>query len=280
MKATALSLLVLALTLPVFAQSPGVPAGAPNQAPPTAQPQAEAPAQPAAPVAPTAPPTAPDNSKIVVPAETTIPLVLINTVNTRTAYVGQTIYCETVYPITVGNHLVIPVGSSVKGAVTQVVRPGRVKGRAQIGLRFEELVLPNGTTVPLRATLSGFGATGKEDFNSKEAKIKGQSSKGEDAGKVAQTTVTGAEIGVITGAVRGSPGTGLGVGSAAGAAGGLIWVLASRGKDVVLPHGTSLELQLTVPLTFNRDEIEPPSRYDRGPALPVPAREHEYGPQA
>jgi type IV secretion system protein VirB10 len=211
----------------------------------------------------------------VVPAETIIPLVLVNTVNTRTAYVGQAIYCETVFPITVGNHIVIPKGSSVKGAVTQVVPPGRVKGRAQIGLRFDELILPNGTTVPLRATLSGFGSRGKEDFNSKEGKIKGESSKGEDAGKIAQTTVTGAEIGTIAGAETGRATTGLGIGSAAGVTGGLIWVLASRGKDAVLSRGTSLELQLTVPLTLNRGEVEPPSRYDGGPTLPA----REYGPE-
>jgi hypothetical protein len=214
------------------------------------------------------------NSKLVVPAETTIPLVLRNTINSRTAHSGQALYCETIFPITVGNRIVIPVGSSVKGTVTQVIRPGRLKGRAQIGLRFDTIILPNGTNSSLRAVLSGFGTTGEEDFNQKEAKIKGKSSKGADAGKIAQTTVTGAEIGTITGAVKGSPGKGLGIGSAAGAAAGLIWILASRGKDIVLPSGTNLELELTTPLSFDRDEVEPPSRYDEGPALP----RHEPGP--
>jgi hypothetical protein len=274
MKAMTLSLLALALALPVFAQSPGVPPAAPSQAPPAAQPQAPPPVPAAAPAAPATRP-APDDSKLVVPAETTIPLVLVNTINTRTAYVGQAVYCETVFPITAGNRIVIPKGSSVRGAVTQVVHPGHVKGRAQIGLRFEELILPNGTTVPLRATLSGFGSSGKEDFSPSEGKIKGQSSKGEDAGKIARTTASGAEVGVITGAVRGHTGEGLGIGSAAGAMGGLIWVLASRGKDVVLPRGTSLELRLSTPVTFNRYEIEPPSRYEEGPAFP----NHEYGPE-
>jgi hypothetical protein len=45
-------------------------------------------------------------------------------------------------------------------------------------------------------------------------------------------------------------------------------VLATRGKEILLPPGTSLELQLATPLTFERDELEPPSRYDEGPALP------------
>jgi type IV secretion system protein VirB10 len=188
--------------------------------------------------------------------------------------VGQAIYCETIFPVTVGNRIIIPVGSSVKGSVTQVVRPGHVKGRAQIGLRFDLIVLPNGTTRPLRAGLSGFSGTGKEDFNPKESKIKGQSSKGEDAGKIAQTTITGTEVGAIAGVANHSAGKGLGIGSAAGAAGGLIWVLASRGKEIVLPTGTNLELQLFQPLTFERDEVTPHSRDDEGPALP----KRDYGP--
>jgi hypothetical protein len=68
-----------------------------------------------------------------VPADTTIPLVLKNTISSRTASVGQAIYCETIYPITVGDRIVIPTGSYVKGSVTQVIRPGHVKGKAQIG---------------------------------------------------------------------------------------------------------------------------------------------------
>jgi type IV secretion system protein VirB10 len=207
-------------------------------------------------------------STLVVPADTTIPLRLLNTINSRTVQPGQAIYCETIFPITVGNRIVIPRGSSVKGAVTKVVRPGHLKGKGQIGIRFETLILPNGTTHSLRATLSGFGGTGREGFQPKESKIEGASSKGEDAGKVAETTITGAEIGTIAGAASGSPLKGLGIGSLAGAAGGLVWIVAGRGKEIVLPSGTNFELQLSVPLTFSREELGPPSRYDAGPALP------------
>jgi hypothetical protein len=214
------------------------------------------------------PPSAPTESTLLVPVDTTIPLRLINTINSRTARPGQAIYCETIFPITVGNRIVIPRGSSVKGSVTQVVRPGRVKGRGQIGIRFETLILPDGVTHFLRATLSGFGGTGQEGFKPDESKIEGASSKGEKAGKVAQTTVTGAEIGTIAGVAKGSAVKGLGIGSLAGAAGGLVWVFASRGKEIVLPSGTNFELQLSAPLTFSRDELGSPSPYDAGPALP------------
>jgi len=213
-----------------------------------------------------APPAA--RPTLMVPAQTTIPLRLMNTVNSRTAQAGQALYCETIFPVTVGNKIVIPRGSSVKGSITQVIRPGRGKAKkAQLGLRFETLILPNGTTFPLRATLSGFGSTGKEGFRPKEAKIEGASSKGDDVGKVAETTITGAELGTIVGAADGSVGKGLGIGSLVGAGAGLVWIMASRGKEILLPSGTDFELQLSAPLTFTRDELASPSPYDQGAAV-------------
>jgi type IV secretion system protein VirB10 len=212
----------------------------------------------------------PESSEVVVPADTTIPLALRNTINSRTAFVGQGIYCETIYPITVGNRIVIPVGSYVKGTVTQVIRPGRVKGKAQLGIRFESLTLPNGTTRMLRATLSAYAGKGNQGFIRGESRIEGESSKGKDTGKVATSGTQGA----IVGAIAGRSAKGAGIGAAAGGVGGLILVLATRGKEIVLPPGTNLDLQLSAPLSFQRDEVEPSSRYSDGPALP----QRDYGP--
>ncbi len=193
---------------------------------------------------------------VIVPAETQIPVTLENALNSKTAFPGESIYCRTIYPITVDNHIVIPVGSYVKGQVTQVVKPGRIKGKAKLGLRFDSLTLPNGVTEELRATLSSFGGSGQEGFNRKEGKIEGQSTKGQDAGKVAQTTITGAEVGTLAGISGGHTLRGLGIGSAAGAAAGAIWVLASRGKQIYLPPGTNLELQLAAPLQFAQNQLD------------------------
>jgi hypothetical protein len=238
----------------------------PAQTPAAAPPPAKTPAPATTPAL--VPAGKPKSWEVVVPANTTIPLELRSTINSRTAYSGQAIYCETIYPITVGNRIVIPVGTYVKGEVTQVVRPGRVKGKAQVGIRFNTITLPNGTTRALRATLSGFGGTGNEGFNRDESKVKGASTKGEDAGKVARTTATGVEGGIISGAIAGHPGEGAALGSLAGAAGGLIWVLASRGKEIVLGPGTNLELQLGAPLTFDEDDLDTPSHYGTGPHIP------------
>jgi len=270
---------MLALALPSLAQTPAGPVG------PTAQPQPAAPEEavppaasapaPSAPDVTTPSPAAVDNAKIVVPGDTMIPMILMNTINTKSAFVGQAIYCESIYPITVGNHIIIPKGSSIRGTVTEVIRPGRVKGRAQIGLRFDELILPNGTTRHLRATLAGFGSAGDDKFKPKEGQIEGGGSKGKDAETMARTTIPGAEIGTIVGGAKGAPLEGLGIGSAVGAAAGVAWILSTRGKDIVLPHGTSLDLELSQPVTFDREEVEPPSPYDAGPAVP----RREYGPR-
>jgi len=224
---------------------------------------------PAAPTPGENAPAAPAGSALEVPVATTIPLRLMNTINSRTAQPGQALYCETIFPITAGNRIVIPRGSSVKGSITQVIRPKRGKHKqAQMGLRFETLILPNGSTFPLRATLSGFGTAGNEGFQPKEGKIEGASTKGGDAGKVAETTVTGAELGTIVGAANGSVWKGLGIGSLVGAGSGLVWILASRGREIVLPSGTNFDLRLSAPLTISRDDLDAPSAYDQGQAPP------------
>ncbi len=205
------------------------------------------------------------DTQIIVPANTTIPISLRNTISSRTAYVGQAIYCETVYPITANDRIVIPVGSYVKGSVAQVVRPGRVKGTAKVGLRFESITLRSGVTRPLRATLSGYGGNGAQGFSRDEGKIEGESSKKQDAEKIASTGVEGALIGAIAGRGRGA-----GIGAGGGGAAGLIWALATRGKELVLRPGTSLELQLTAPLTLERLESSLPERYQDGPAIRPP----------
>ena len=214
----------------------------------------------------TAPAATPSSdTRIIVPANTTIPISLRNTISSRTAYVGQAIYCETVYPITVNDRIVIPVGSYVKGSVAQVVRPGRVKGTAKVGLRFESITLRSGVTRPLRATLSGYGGNGAQGFSRDEGKIEGESSKKQDAEKIASTGVEGALIGAIAGGGRGA-----GIGAGGGGAAGLIWALATRGKELVLRPGTSLELQLTAPLTLERLESSLPERYQDGPTIRPP----------
>ena len=192
----------------------------------------------------------PAQRKLVVAEKTTIPVVLKNHISTRTAYVGQNIYCETTFPVTAENRIVIPVGTYVRGSVTQVVRPGRIRGKGKLGLRFSLFIFPDGLTVSLRSALSAAGTSAKEGFDPTEGRVKGAGSEKEEIQIIAVSGVQGALIG----AVAGRSGKGAAIGGAIGAGVGLASVLLTRGKDVELPPGTSLELMLLLPLELPRYE--------------------------
>src|SRR5262249_49102092 len=85
---------------------------------------------------------------------TKVPLSLLNSVSTKHSAEGDRIYLETLFPILVNGRIVIPPGSYVAGTVTSVKRPGRLKGRGEIYVRFDSLTLPNGVTRDFRARMS------------------------------------------------------------------------------------------------------------------------------
>jgi hypothetical protein len=184
---------------------------------------------------------------------TRVLLRLVNAVNTKHTVVGDRLYLETAVPVFVNGHLVIPRGSYVTGTVIESQRAGRVKGKSALNLRFDSLTLPNGVTRDFRSRLSSADASGNLDRS--EGKIKGEGNKGGDARTVGTTTAAGAGIGTLAGAASGHAGMGAGIGAAAGAAAGLAGVLGSRGPDVVLPAGTTMELVLDRELRFTAAEL-------------------------
>ena len=79
----------------------------------------------------------PPDEAIILPRGTRVPLVLINSVSPRNAAPGDKLYLQSVYPIAVNGRILVPPGTYVSGTVTDTKRPGRVKGKGQIRLRFE-----------------------------------------------------------------------------------------------------------------------------------------------
>jgi len=176
---------------------------------------------------------------LALPRGTTIPVQLINKLSTKTLKEGDGVYAMTVFPIVLNNEIVIPVGSSVKGVVTVVQRPGHVKGKAGLALSFQTLILPTGFTMPLYASLAG----ASDASTTTEGKSEGESTAGEDAAKVvgavAVPTVVGAAIGGHSSAR---------IGAGVGLSAGLATILLTRGKDIVLDKGSTLEIVLDRPL--------------------------------
>jgi hypothetical protein len=213
---------------------------------------------------------------LVVTVGTRIPLSMINSISTKTAAEGERVYLETVFPILVNSHVVIPPGSYVSGTVTEVKRPGRVKGRGELYVRFDALTLPNGVTRDFRARLGSLDGRAPETLDKSEGKIKGEGDKAGDVRTVGEAAGAAATIGGLAGAAAGHAGMGAGIGAAAGATAGLIGVLLTRGPDAILAKGTTMEMVLDRPLEFSLTDIDfrnsmPRANSSDGPG-PQPSR--------
>lgn len=209
-----------------------------------------------APTTPTAPAAAPELRSFLVESGTHIPLNLINSVSTKNAAAGDRVYLETAFPIVINGRIVIPPGSYIAGSVTEVKRPGRVKGKGELYVRFDSLTLPNGVTRDFRARISGLDGRTSESLDRQEGKVISDGNKTGDLKTIGETAVTGTWVGTVAGAAAGRPGLGAGMGAAAGATAAMIGVLLTRGPDAVLAKGTTIEMVLDRQLTFDESELD------------------------
>jgi type IV secretion system protein VirB10 len=207
---------------------------------------------------------------------TRVPLSMINSVSTKHAVPGERVYLETVFPIVINGRVVIPTGSYVMGTITNVQRPGRVKGRGEFYLRFDSLTLPNGVTRDFRARVAGLDGRASEELDKTEGKIKSEGNKSGDARTIGESAGTAASVGAIAGSLSGAPGMGAGIGAAAGAAAGLVAVLVTRGPDAVLAKGTTVEMVLDHPIRFEESDLDfsnsAPSRKSGEGSGPLPSK--------
>ncbi|MGH9779894.1 MAG: hypothetical protein ACRD5I_15945, partial [Candidatus Acidiferrales bacterium] len=164
--------------------------------------------------------------------------------STKTAREGDDFSGVVSQSVRQGDRVVIPEGSVIRGRVSHVQRPGRVKGRGELGLRFDELELPSGETYDLSASLTSLDESEKESVD-EEGQVKSQGTKTRDAATIGG----GAGIGAIIGAIAGG-GKGAAIGAGGGAAAGTGLVLLTRGKDVELKRGSTVAIQLDRPLTL------------------------------
>lgn len=111
--------------------------------------QPPVPAQPASPASNTqiAGPT------ITVPPGTRIQLALTSPITSKNARQGQTVRAATVFPVTVGSQMAIPVGTYLEGVIDKV--KGRdAYGRPGVEIHFASLIFANGYTVPINGAAS------------------------------------------------------------------------------------------------------------------------------
>ena len=205
--------------------------------------------------------------RITVPAGTRVGVVLQNGISTHSAKPGDSVYLQTSFPITLGNRIVIPVGSYLRGELLEAKRPGRVKGRGEFRMKLNTLILPNGYTVDLNAAPRS-ADSGTHDTMDPEGKVTSPGGKGKDAQTIATTTATGAGIGAIANGAKG-----LGIGAGIGAVGGLAAVLLTRGPEAQLPRGSTLDIVLEHDLALDSNQIQFTNLGQAQPITPPPTQQ-------
>jgi type IV secretion system protein VirB10 len=170
---------------------------------------------------------------------------------TKNARPGDPVYAQTSFPIVMNDHIVIPPGTFVQGEIRRVQRPGKVKGRAELQMSFTSMIFPNGYTLLLPGAVQGTpGDQNTAGVKDKEGTIQGEGSKGKDAGTIVGTAVPGAGIGAIAGGAKGA-----GIGALSGGALGLATVLLTRGPEINLAVGDSIEMVLERSITIDQVKV-------------------------
>ncbi len=194
---------------------------------------------------------------------------LDNTISTKNHYFGPIIQATLDQNVLAANDTVaIPAGSTIKLAISEFKRAGRITGRARLRLRLYSVVMPDGTEVPLD------GYATRLDNNRKpgrEGTFKGHHGLVKDAAFDLTSVAAGAGAGLAVGGPLGLP-----VGAGAGLLAAGIFTVARRGPDLVLPAGTVIEFTLArpatvyAPLNYGPDPAFPSERSSWGQGLVIP----------
>jgi len=188
-------------------------------------------------------------NELSIPAGTKVPVALKHAISTKQTREGDAVYAETTFPVVANGRVLIPAGTYVQGRISRIQRAGRIKGRAEVLMHFTTLIYPSGYTVLLPGAVENAPGVDKTGVKDSEGTIRSDSQTAEKVGTVATSGATGAVIGAATEGGKGAL-IGAGIGGAVGTA----IALLSRGNDVKLDAGTTLEMviQRDVPLDASR----------------------------
>ena len=173
------------------------------------------------------------NGSWSIPRDTVLSLELLTPLSTEATQRGDRFQARVTAPTEYA-------GAVVDGRVTQVQRPGKVKGVAKLQLTFDQIRSPDNRVVSLHAELVELTPMGRDDGTQvdPEGGVKGRSTTKDDVSKVGAATGVGAIIGAIAGG-----GTGAAIGAAIGGAAGTGAVMTQRGKDIRLERGQQLKIR-------------------------------------
>src|SRR5436190_13458123 len=193
-----------------------------------AQPPQSAPA-PTQIAANTPPPPPPPPAKVTVPSGTSVPVRLIDTIDSATAQTGDTFHATLDSPIAIDGEVVVPAHYDVEGHIVAAQASGKFAGKALLELQLD------------RIKVGDRWYNVETDHFKQETGSRGKNT----AAKVGGGAVAGAILGGIFGGGKGAA-----IGSVAGAGAGGGVQAASKKPDIKLSSERILTFALQQPVTI------------------------------
>lgn len=185
------------------------------------------------------------------PAGLVIPAQLNTSIATQVARPGDMIQAGISQAVILGDSQ-IPAGSVLLGQVSEAKKGGYLGMSGKLEIQFNRIRTPDGTETPIVAHI--VGGIGKYDDKDGNGELVGETWKGKTVQAVGRGAVgagVGAALGTAVGAIaggRGGVGRGAWSGTAIGGGAGVAQsLLLRKGKDVTIPSGTPLQIQLDAP---------------------------------
>jgi hypothetical protein len=172
---------------------------------------------------------------ITVPAGTVLRLRVDRAFGSDISRVEDPVSATLARPVVIGGRTVLREGSLASGYVSQATRPGKVKGRGRVAVRFTRI--------------TPAGHQGHYAMQTRPWAAVAPATKKQDAMKIGLPAAGGAIVG---GAIAGKKGAG--VGALAGGGTGTAVVLSTRGKEMRIGRGALLSVRLTAPLTIDVED--------------------------
>ena len=133
-------------------------------------------------------------------------------------------------------------GAIIQGHIAKIERSGRMTGRTEMALEFDDITLRNGRSGPFHAQIEKVFATESVKSVDEEGNV-------ESASKTKETeirSIGGAVLGAIIGGIAGG-GKGAAIGAIIGAGAGAGSVYVQGDKDLILDPGTQMMARATTP---------------------------------
>ena len=167
---------------------------------------------------------------VTLPRGTVLPVTLDTPIGSDISRVEQAVHGHLRHAVLLNGVEVLPAGTPINGYVTSAQRPGRIKGRGYVAVRFTDVNVPH---------------EGHERISTSTIGRMAPATKGKDAVEILAPAAGGAVVGRLVGGKKGAA-----EGALIGGAAGTGYVLSTRGKDVRVGAGAPLSVRLAAPTTL------------------------------